>query len=155
MNESQNQKSQLEVKLGNFSFSASGGEAWLSEQFARVLDTVDFSKVSLDDGEDSLGSSGDGTGDGEISAPPLPVFLKDKGADKSQNRKFLVTAGWLTKRGRKNLTTSMVTAALKENQQRRLSNASQALAENIQQGHCEKTGKEFFITQEGWSSIGE
>jgi hypothetical protein len=55
----------------------------------------------------------------------------------------------------KELTTSAVAKALKENHQKRLANASDCLNQNTKKGFCEKSGKGFFITPEGLTHLGE
>ncbi len=47
-----------------------------------------------------------------------------------------------------------VVKALKESQQSRMGNPSEVLNQNIHKGHCERDGKEFFVTQEGRDSFG-
>jgi len=86
--------------------------------------------------------------------PALATYLSNKSATTDQTKKFLATAGWLHQKGSKTMTTGDVTKALKDNNQSRLSNASQCLNNNVGKGFCEKADGSFFITPEGLKSLG-
>ncbi len=93
-------------------------------------------------------------GQASKSGGTLAAFLKAKGATSNQVRKFLSTAIWLHDRDKKDrLTTGDVTKALADNQQSRLSNASDCLNQNVGKGFCEKDGKGFYVTEEGRAEI--
>lgn len=91
--------------------------------------------------------------DPQIAAKTLAVFLKEKNATRNQVKKCLATAIWLEAKGKQRMTTSDVTKALKDSNQARLGNASDCLNQNVSKGYCEKDGKEFFVTDEGKSSL--
>jgi len=79
--------------------------------------------------------------------------LREKNASTNQVRKFLATAVWLHARGKKRLSTADVTRALKDSNQTRLGNPADCLNKNVAKGHCEKDGKDFFVTSEGSASL--
>ena len=89
-----------------------------------------------------------------ISVPALGTFLKEKDALTIQVKRFLATAVWLRLKGKEKLTTTDVTKALRENHQSRLGNPSDTLNQNIRQGFCERDGKVFFVTPQGFQEIG-
>ena len=68
--------------------------------------------------------------------------------------KFLATAAWLHAKGSKRLTTADVSKALDDNNQGKLTNASDSLAKNVKKGYCEKSGRQFYVTDEGTKSAG-
>jgi hypothetical protein len=84
----------------------------------------------------------------------LPAFLKAKQVGGNQVQRFLATAEWLHLRGRKMLKTADVSKALRDNHQSRLGNPADCLNKNVAKGHCEKTGSEFFVTDEGRALLG-
>jgi len=85
----------------------------------------------------------------------LATYLKDKNSSGNQVRRFLATAGWLSKRGNASLKSVDVAKALSENHQSKLSNPSDCLNQNVGKGHCEKKGDGFFVTPEGWEELGD
>jgi hypothetical protein len=66
----------------------------------------------------------------------------------------LATADWIRLKGEKNLKTSLVTKALQQNHQSKLSNPADSLSQNVAKGFCEKTTDGFFITPEGLKALG-
>lgn len=139
----------IEFKLGAISFSGEGDKIWLSTQLDKILDKVPellkLAPESVNSGESFAGS--------ERAQVPLPKFLKEQNATTKQEKKFLATAVWLSKRGRKTLTAPEISKALKDANQKRLSNAASFLNENINKGFCEKVGNGFFVTEEGMDSL--
>jgi len=85
----------------------------------------------------------------------LASYLKAKGGESKQVERFLTTAGWLYRRGTRELTTSSVAKALAENHQKKLSNPADCLNQNCSKGYCEKQKDHFFITPDGWKALGE
>lgn len=144
----------VELKIGAIEFSSEGEEAWVAEQLSfvseRIVDWANIAKATTKQASPSEQPSDEQ----DEPAPPLAKHLKDKNGDKSNTRKFLATADWLRRKGDKALTTKKVTEALRENQQKRLGNASQSLNDNVSQGLCEKDGSGFYITSEGLKSLG-
>ncbi len=105
-----------------------------------------------------LGGEGQGEGQGgntqKTKAGTLAAFLKTANNTDSQVGKFLATAEWLHLKGKASLKTSDVTGALESNRQNKLSNAAERLNQNIKKGFCEKTGKEFYVTDDGRRELG-
>jgi hypothetical protein len=60
---------------------------------------------------------------------------------------------WLEAKGQKRIQTVDVTKALKEANQTRIGNPADSLNKNVSKGHCEKDGKQFFVTDDGKSSL--
>lgn len=148
----------ISVKVGYLEFSGEGDKQWLEKQLDKILGKAE----ELNE----LGppSQGGGTGeassgqqpmgaDSEIADKPLGSYLKEKSATSDQTKKFLVTSIWLEAKGQSRLKTSDVNKALKENNQKGLSNASQCLAGCVKKGHCERDGDKFYVTQEGKDAI--
>jgi hypothetical protein len=90
--------------------------------------------------------------DQTIAGKPLATFLREKSVGDNQTKKFLATAVWLEAKGQTRLQTGNVTKALSDNQSR-LGNPSQCLADNVKQGYCECDKKQFFVTTEGKDSL--
>jgi hypothetical protein len=85
---------------------------------------------------------------------PLPSFLRENSADKSQPIKFLATAVWLhDSKSQRRIKTIDVTTALKNANQKKLANSSECLSKNVRKGFIEKDGKEFYVTEEGRRSL--
>lgn len=150
--------SKIEVKIGEFSFSGEGNEEWLSGQLDKILDKAE-TIIALAPAPNTAPPQpshqpADFSGNATIASKSLANFLKEKNATTIQTAKFLATAAWLEAKGRKRLTTSDVSLALKEASQTRLNNASQNLDQNIKKGYCEKDGNQFFVTQEGKEMLG-
>jgi len=83
----------------------------------------------------------------------LASFLRDKNAGTNQVKKFLAASVWLEAKGKNRLTTADVTRALKDSNQSRIGNPADCLNKNVSKGHCEKDGKEFFVTTDGKNAL--
>jgi hypothetical protein len=141
----------IQIKVGDVEFSGEGEQGWVSTQLERVLKAAQ----GTPGGRVSGRSAPDAGSHGQNAAgsQSLASFLRDKNAAVNQVRKFLATAAWLHAKGKKQLTTADVTRALKDNSQSRLGNPADCLNKNVAKGHCEKDGKEFFVTTEGLASL--
>ena len=143
----------IQIKIGDVEFSGEGEQGWVSTQLERILKAapgIVGAKPS------SPPSPASGHNDGQSSAAgsqTLASFLREKNASTNQVRKFLATAVWLHARGKKRLSTADVTRALKDSNQTRLENPADCLNKNVAKGHCEKDGKDFFVTSEGSASL--
>jgi hypothetical protein len=146
----------IHFKLGGIEFEGEGEKDWIAQQLDKILEKAP-KLVALVPAEATGGGSGGGRTpmgpDPQIAAKTLAVFLKEKNATKNQVKKFLATAIWLEAKGKQRMTTSDVTKALRDSNQVRLGNASERLSQNVTKGYCEKDGKEFFVTDEGKSSL--
>jgi hypothetical protein len=138
---------------GGMSFSGEGEQAWLAEQFEKILAASEKLHQLPPPPSGSSPSSDTESQSGGVSQT-LASYLREKGADTNQNKKFLATANWLRRRGATILTTTSVTKALADNQQKRLGNAAVCLNRNVSKGYCEKKGDGFYITPEGQQSLG-
>ena len=141
----------LQFKLGTLEFVSEGDSAWVAEQLDKVLGKAIELQAVLKPRTGDAGDAGDGSVDGADA--PLATFLKVKNVGSNQIQRFLATAIWLTGRGQKDLVTSDVTTALKDNHQPKLNNPSDCLLKNIGKGFCEKKGKGFFVTPDGLKSM--
>ena len=153
----------IEFKLGTIDFSGEGEEKWLAAQLDKVLENAaDLLAVTTSEteGEDE----GDVENGGDDPAPsgssngksmPLAKYLQSCGATSNQIKRFLATAEWLTLRGTSKPTTREVSKALKDNHQPKLSNPADCLNKNVAKGHCEKDGKQFFVTPDGRKTLGK
>lgn len=143
-------KAKLDVQVGNIRFNGEGEQAWLAEQFQKAMEAAATA------GPLQAGSAGSvqtpSMDDGGAFTMSLAAYIRAKGAEGNQTKRFLVTADWLRRRGQ-HLTTSSVAKALVENQQRRLANPADCLNKNVSKGFCEKTKDGFFITPEGLDSL--
>ena len=146
-------RGKIKLTLGNFSIAGEGDQDWLDRQIEAFLDTVKQKPISnlVDDTPADPSANGKTSG----ATESLASYLRSKGADSIQVQRLLATAGWLTLRGNKALTTANVSKALRENQQKRLGNSADCLNQNVAKGFCEKTPTGFFITPEGWAQLGE
>lgn len=141
----------LKVSIGSNSLDAEGPvefiaeqRQWFEQQIAGLEKTL-AEKVVLKGGEE-MDQVGNYTGS-------LAGYLKEKGGQTSQVRRFLLTANWLRMRGAASLETGVVTKTLRDNQQSKLSNPADCLNKLVGQGLCEKQSTGFFITPEGLESI--
>lgn len=148
----------IEFAIGVISFSGEAEETWLATQLDKIIDRapdlIKIATVPLTSGEvtSDVAKHTPMKEDAAIAAQTLPNFLKEKGI-KGQVQKFLGTSIWLEARGEKRLVTNDITKALKDSNQSRLANPSDALAKNISKGFIERDGKEFFVTTEGKASL--
>ena len=148
----------IQFTLGTITFSGEGEETWVSDQLDKILQKApDLIKIapqaqpihyptSIPSG-DRPASSYDA-----ISSQTLPNFLRVKDTA-TQPKKFLATAIWLHAKGTPRLSTPDVNKALRDCSQSRLANASDCLNRNVSQGHIEKEGRQFFVTEEGKQSL--
>jgi hypothetical protein len=143
----------IQIKVGDVEFSGEGEQGWVSTQLERVLKA---GAAMGDAKRNDSSSSTRGHNDNQSTAAgsqTLASFLRDKNASTNQVKKFLATALWLHARGKKRLNTADVTRALKDSNQTRLGNPADCLNKNVAKGHCEKDGKDFFVTAEGEASL--
>lgn len=140
----------IEIKLGSFSFSGEADDAWLEKQLDKIikelpkLEHVAAEIDSREKHEEAKEDAPKGT---------LASFLKEKSATQNQVKKFLATAAWLQRRGKTRLSTRDVTQTLNDNHQSKLNNPADCLGKNVKKGLCEKDGKDFYVTEEGFSSL--
>jgi len=149
-------ESKIEIKIGQITFSGQGEPDWVAKQLDKILaqaeKLIHLAPAASDDGE--AGGSHKPMGkDSAIAKKTLPAFLQEKNATTKQVKKFLATAVWLEAKGQNRLTTGDVTKALGDANQKRLGNPAECLNQNVSKGHCEKDGKQFFVTDEGKSSL--
>ena len=145
----------IQIKIGDVEFSGEGDQSWVGAQLERILKAaptiVSTTPRAADNSPTSRTSAV--AGDSDAVGQPLASFLRDKNASTNQVKKFLATAIWLGAKGKNRLTTADVTRALKDSNQARLGNPADCLNKNVAKGHCEKDGKEFFVTTEGAASL--
>lgn len=152
----------IEVTIGQITFSGEGQPAWLAEQLDKILNRAEnILSLAPDQGNPSTSGESDAVhkpadlaGHSDISRKPLAIWLREKGADTNQNLKFLATAIWVESKGQSRLQTRDITSALSAANQKRISNASENLNQNVKQGFCEKEGKQFYVTEEGKRKLG-
>ena len=148
-------ESKIEIKIGQITFSGQGEADWVAKQLDKILSQAE-KLVQLappaEDSDDDGGQKPAGKS-AAIARKTLPVFLKEKNASSKQVKKFLATAVWLEAKGQNRLTTSDVTKALGDANQKRLGNPADCLGKNVTKGYCEKDGKQFFVTNEGRDSL--
>ena len=147
-------QSKVEIKIGDISFSAEGEPAWLSEQVAKVMEAASKASAVKGARERDPSSANSSEGAPDPFGGSLSSCLKATGGENKQVRRFLATAAWQFKRGQTNLKASTVAKALSEHHQKGLANPADCLNQNVAKGYCEKTNEGFFITPEGWSSLG-
>lgn len=149
-------ESKIEIKIGQITFSGQGEPEWVAKQLDKILSQAEKLIQLVPLAEDS--GSGDGGQrpmgrDTAIAKKTLPAFLQEKNATRNQVKKFLAAAVWLEAKGQNRLTTADVTKALKDANQTRLGNPADCLNKNVNKGHCEKDGKQFFVTDDGKNSL--
>ena len=147
-------QAKVEVKIGDIRFSAEGDKEWLSEQLEKIIESASHKNINSTPEQEGTGAQAP-DGDRETFTKSLASYIREKNGDSNQNQRFLATAGWLKHKGHQPLTTALITKALRENQQKRLGNPSDALNQNVRKGYCEKTADGFFILPEGWEALGE
>jgi hypothetical protein len=144
-------EAKIELKAGGAEFAATGDQQWVSEQLDKFLENVrKLASVPPESESEAGDKSGSRKPHGAQGRKSLATHLKEKGATSNQTKKFLQTAIWLGEnQGKHKMTTRDVTDALKEAHQSRLGNPAQSLNNNVNKGHCEKDGNQFFVTEEG------
>lgn len=151
-------KAKIEIKVGIVEFTGEGEQEWLGKQLDKVLQKVpELLKIELAnpnaENHTQQNTRIEQLGDNpsvDLKAPTnIVTFLKEKNSTSNQVNKFLVTAVFLQKNGKTRVTTTEVSSTLKAANQSKLSNASDALNQNVRKGYCEKDGNQFFVTQEG------
>ncbi len=153
MQEQESTRGKIELNIGSISFSGEGEQSWLTEQVAMLIEAAKSDQIIDSPTTGSPDNDREQRSTANISS--LNSYLKSKGADNVQVQRFLATAGWLHHRGEEPLTSSLVSRALRDNQQKRLGNPADCLNQNVGRGFCEKTPDGFFITPEGWQQLGE
>ena len=146
-------EARLEFCIGNVSFAGEGQQDWLAEQMGFVLEVARARQQAQPSGSEAERQCAPDPEAGSFT-DTLATHLKRMNADESQKRKFLIVADWLRLRDISDLRTNAVTKSLRENQQKRLTNASDSLNKNVMSGYCEKKGDGFFITSEGLRFLG-
>jgi hypothetical protein len=144
-------QAKIELKLGNFHFTGEADAAWLEKQLDKLLahvKSIDPAGSPEDPGEQETGRRDHKTKE------TLSAYLKSSSATSNQVKKFLAAACWLTAKGNERLGTGDITKALSENRQGKLANPSDALNKNVAKGFCEKEGKQFYVTEQGFTSLG-
>lgn len=141
----------IRIKVGEVEVEYEGAEAFLNKKLPELIGQLS----KLAEHVPAVLPGG-----GQRQHPPrgtsgtLASFLEAKSAKTNQLKRFLATSEWLHLRGAKRLKVEGVTKALKDNNQARLGNPSDCLAKNVGKGHCEKDGREFFVTDDGRSALG-
>ena len=147
----------IQVTVGAVSFSGEGERDWLAEQLDKVLKAApDLASAppTLPAGRSQQFTPASKPSGGAQVSGTLVSYIKAKGGESSQVKRFLATADWLRLRGESELTTGKISKALSDNHQKRLGNAADCLNQNVRKGHCEKQGEGFFITPDGLKALG-
>jgi len=137
----------IRLKVGSVEVEYEGPEAFLNKKLPELISQL--REVADEVPEDT-----------EVASPVNPKnvgtlasFLKKTSVGTNATKRFLATSEWLNLKGKKELQTSDITTALRENQQTRLGNAAQCLNNNVNSGYCEKHQKNFYVTDEGRASL--
>ena len=140
----------MELTLGGFHFAGEGEAAWLEKQVDKFLAHAN----TLDSGHSS--EHNDQTNNKtHKTKETLSAYLKSSNVATNQVKKFLATACWLTSTGNKRPATGDITKALSDNHQGKLGNPADCLNQNVKKGFCVKEGKQFYVTEEGFASLGK
>ena len=149
-------QAKIQLTVGGVSFSGEGEQEWLEKQLHDILEAVPW--LAKIEAPSPVGDAGIELPRSDSAKEPfnqsLASYIREKGGDATQPKRFLVTADWLRRRGDNSLKTGTVTEALRSNQQKRLGNPSDCLNKNVNQGLCEKSGATFFITPDGLKALG-
>jgi len=151
----------IEIKVGAISLSGEGDADWLSKQLDKLLEKIpELAKISVSDIEEEVEAPKSvgrhPTTDRAKAVGTLASFLKEKKATSIQARKFLATALWLQEtQNLKRINTGLVTKALSDHNQGKLTNASQCLINNATSGWLVREGKQFYISDEGRTELGK
>lgn len=143
----------IEISVGAITFSGEGTENWLEKQLDKLLASAP-QLAAISPPAEVSGNGGNGGGDAAPQDPgTLAAFIQKHGGGSNQVKRFLTTAEWLHRKGKSRIQTKDVTAALGAANQKRLGNAAECLNQNVSKGHCEKDGKQFYVTPEGRASL--
>lgn len=167
------EQTRLRVKLGAAEIEYEGGTQFLKDQIMPAVDKIlemVYARVDLQRLRPALqleavhplekGNDGQPSHTPNSPGPSTPTksslssYLKATGDTSKQVQRFLATAGWLHRRGQKELSPSLIAKTLKENHQKKLANPADCLNKNVTKGYCEKTDDGFFITPDGWETLG-
>lgn len=147
-------EAKIHIKIGQIQFSGEGEPDWVAKQLDKIVAQAEkLIQLAPPENPHDDGRHKPMEEDSGIAKKTLPVFLNEKNATKNQVRKFLATAVWLESKGKQKLTTRDVSKALNDSKQTRIGNPADCLNQNVSKGHCEKDGKEFFVTDEGKNSL--
>ncbi len=148
--------SKILVKIGHLEFSAEGEEQWLATQLDILLEKVpELLQIELNTDPAVTDTQNKPTNlQTSQGKPTLVSWLKDKNATSDETRRFLATAAYLQLNGKNRLATNDVTDALSNSNQGKFSSASMFLKGNVAKGFCEKEGKSFYVTTEGFEELG-
>jgi hypothetical protein len=152
-----NMDTKIQFKLGGVEFLAEGPAEWVSSQLDKVIEKAPkllaLAPLTAPQVKVHEGGHQEMKSDPEVAGKTLVAFLKEKNATTRQVTKFLATAIWLEAKGKNRITTRDITQALQDANQSRLGNPANCLNQNVSKGHCEKDGKEFFVTVEGKAAL--
>lgn len=137
----------IEVKVGEVSFHGEGSQEWLEKQLDKIIGKAEaLLKLSQ---VHSIHKDKDNSSQQPKTGRNLAQFIKDYNLNKPMEI-FLATAIWLTiEKGQDRMTPRAISQALKAANQKRLSNPSVFLKQNVNKGFCEMDGKNFFVTEQG------
>lgn len=151
-------QAKIKFSFGGLSFSGEGEEGWLTKQLDKFLEAApQLSSFQTPDGDPDVPPkpSGENLTISEKFTKALGPYIKSKGGESNQNKRFLATADWMRQRGAKNLTSTAIKKALSDNHQKKLGNPADCLNKLVGRGVCEKnTDGSFFITPEGLTELG-
>jgi hypothetical protein len=150
-------QAKVQFKIGMIEFSGEGEEAWVATQLDKLIEQAPAllklapPTASQNSATNNVNPQG---GHADIGNDvPLGTFLKSKNIGSNQVNRFLATAIWLSVRGNKTPTATDVTKALSDNHQTKLTNTADCLNQNVAKGYCEKQGKQFYVTPDGFESM--
>ena len=147
----------IDFSFGSLSFSGEGEEKWLAGQLDKILQAAPkLSELHApSDTPDPTGAVAPAAKKptGKFTES-LASYIKSKGGESNQSKRFLATADWLRQKGAESLTAAAISKALTDNHQKKLGNPADCLNKNCARGFCEKTGKSFYITPEGLKELG-
>jgi len=142
--------SKIKIHVGDIEVEYEGPESFLDKKLTALVSQLSVLHDQLPkDRAKKTHHSGASSDNSTIIA-----ILKSKSATSNQTKKFLAAAEWLHLRGQTRLKTGDVTKALRDNSQAKIGNPAQTLIRNVTNGHCERDGKSFFVTDEGRAELG-
>jgi hypothetical protein len=149
-------ESKIQIKVGIVEFSGEGDQNWLAAQLDKILEKIpELLQIELNSpGVPPANNNNIPPANNGEKPTVLSTFLRERNSTTNQTKKFLATAAYLQLNGKSTLATSDITKALDDSKQGKLNNPSLALINNIKKGYCEKSGKDFYVTPEGFTSIG-